>query len=547
MSGGGDLTVDWIFKARGPLDPERDRAITVERGELREIVRLATQTTISNYVAILSSRQTGKTTLLYHARADLVAAGFAVVFIDLSVLRNQDEAACYGFVSTQIHNALRSREGDEGPDERPVVKGAVDFLNFLRDSAERAPTPRIVVMLDEVGALPPEVSDSFFNAIRAVFNSAKGTEPVFRKYLFIFCGAVDLYLLTFGLNSPLNICEKIYLSDFSREDVHRLVSNFEHTGAKIRDGFADRIYEQARGHPYLTQRICVILERQSLPTLTAAHVDDAVEMMLQGDDNLSHIIRLLELDLDAKRLLREIIQQGRQIRFSRNNPIISQLEMIGTVRENTYCQVRNRIYEQVLEPYLRLTTEPVSERRGVMGAIRHWLRPTGMVELEPPSLEGTLPAIAGQELTLEEEMRCFKTGSPTCPKNPVLDPNQVFIGMPFRPEFADSYKYGIVPALEAVGLYPWRASDAISNIDIMCKVCEGIQSSRYTVINISDWNPNVLFELGLAYGLSKVTVIVKDKRSQVPTDLAGMEYIEYASSDELREKLIKFFRWKMSQ
>jgi len=57
----------------------------------------------------------------------------------------------------------------------------------------------------------------------------------------------------------------------------------------------------------------------------------------------------------------------------------------------------------------------------------------------------------------------------------------------------------------------------------------------------------VLFELGLAYGRSKVTVIVKDKRSEVPTDLAGMEYIEYASSDELREKLIKFFRWKMSQ
>jgi len=541
------LTTDWVFKARGPLDLERDRAITVEREELGEIVRLATQTTVSNYVAVLSSRQTGKTTLLYHARADLVGAGFAVVLIDLSVLRNQDEAACYGFVSTQIRNALRSR-GEKGwPDDRPTVKGPVDFLNFLRESAERASTPRIVVMLDEVGALLPEVSDSFFNTIRSVFNSAKGTEPIFRKYLFLFCGAVDLYYLTFGMNSPLNICEKVYLSDFSREGVHRLASNFERTGSKIGDDFADRIYEQARGHPYLTQRICVILERQSLPVLTRANVDDAVELMLQGDDNLSHIIRQLERELEAKRLLREIIQQGRQVRFSRNNPLISQLEMIGVIREGIYCQVRNPIYEQVLEPYLRLTTEPEPERRGVVGTIRHWFRPTALGESELPSLEGEPPEATSEEFTLEEEMRCFKTGSPVCPKNPVLDPNQVFIGMPFRPEFTDSYKYGIIPALEAVGLYPWRAEDAISNIDVMCKVCEGIQSSRYSIINISDWNPNVLFELGLAYGRSKVTVIVKDKRSEVPTDLAGMEYIEYASSDELREKLIKFFRWKMSQ
>ncbi|MBC7250303.1 MAG: AAA-like domain-containing protein [Anaerolineae bacterium] len=542
----GDVAVDWIFKARGPLDPERDKAITIEREEVREIVRLSQQTTVSNYIAVLSSRQTGKTTLLYHARADLVAAGFAVVLIDLSVLRNQDEAACYGFVSTQIHNALRSRGDCTLPEERPIIKGPVDFLHFLSDSATRTPTPRIVVMLDEVGALLPEVSDSFFNTIRAVFNSAKGTEPIFRKYMFIFCGAVDLYLLTFGMNSPLNICEKIYLSDFSREDVHQLVRNFERTGVKLSDGFADRVYEQARGHPYLTQRICVILERQALPVLTAAHVDDAVELMIQGDDNLSHIIRQLERDPEAKRLLRDIIQQGRQVRFSRNNPLISELEMIGVIREGPYCQIRNPIYEQMLEPYLRLTKEPEPERRGVMGTIRHWLRPPEEeLGILPPE-SAPRPAV-GEEITLEEEMRCFKTGSPVCPKNPVLDPNQVFIGMPFRPEFGDSYKYGIVPALEAVGLYPWRASDAISNIDIMCKVCEGIQSSRYAVINISDWNPNVLFELGLAYGLSKITVIVKDKRSEVPTDLAGMEYIEYASSDELREKLIKFFRWKMSQ
>lgn len=140
-------------------------------------------------------------------------------------------------------------------------------------------------------------------------------------------------------------------------------------------------------------------------------------------------------------------------------------------------------------------------------------------------------------------MRCFKTGAP-CPKDIEVNPQQAFIGIPFRPEFEDTYRYGVIPALKAVGLKPWKADERVSNIDIMCKVCEGIQSSKYAIINISDWNPNVLFELGLVYGLSRDAVIIKDRQSEVPTDLRGMEFIEYSNSDELREKLIKFFRGK---
>jgi len=114
--------------------------------------------------------------------------------------------------------------------------------------------------------------------------------------------------------------------------------------------------------------------------------------------------------------------------------------------------------------------------------------------------------------------------------------------MPFRPEFEDIYKYGIIPALKAAGLKAWKADESIKNIDVMCKICEGIQSSRYAIINISGWNPNVLFELGLAYGLGKETVLIKGHEEKVPADLRGMEYIEYRNSDELRKKLIKFFK-----
>lgn len=135
---------------------------------------------------------------------------------------------------------------------------------------------------------------------------------------------------------------------------------------------------------------------------------------------------------------------------------------------------------------------------------------------------------------------CFKTGT-LCSKEIEVNKSKVFIGMPFRKKLADIYTHGIVPSLQEFDLEPWRADQEPSNIDIMCKVCEHLQESKYVIINITDWNPNVLFELGLAYGLGKIVVIIKDKESGIPVDLKGMEYIEYETSEDLRRNLEKFF------
>jgi hypothetical protein len=118
---------------------------------------------------------------------------------------------------------------------------------------------------------------------------------------------------------------------------------------------------------------------------------------------------------------------------------------------------------------------------------------------------------------------CFKIGA-VCSKEIMVNPNRVFIGMPIRKKFAHIYTHGIVPTLEKIKLEPWKADEEPNNIDIMCKICEHLQESQYAIINITDWNPNVLFELGLAYGLGKTVIIIKYKESGVPVDLKGMEY-----------------------
>ncbi|NIN70242.1 MAG: hypothetical protein GTO63_37300, partial [Anaerolineae bacterium] len=112
-----------------------------------------------------------------------------------------------------------------------------------------------------------------------------------------------------------------------------------------------------------------------------------------------------------------------------------------------------------------------------------WLEMAPWEESSKVSDEATLVAYSGQR-TFPSMPYCFKVGVAGCPKQVQLDPQQVFVGMPFRDEFEDAYVYGIRSPLEGLGFKVWRADEEPKNIDLMCKICEGLQSSRYAVLNI---------------------------------------------------------------
>jgi nucleoside 2-deoxyribosyltransferase len=109
--------------------------------------------------------------------------------------------------------------------------------------------------------------------------------------------------------------------------------------------------------------------------------------------------------------------------------------------------------------------------------------------------------------------------------------------MSFSDEYKDSYEYGVKLVLEQKGFLPYKADTEINNRDIMCKICEQIQSCGFVIVNISGLNPNVMLELGLAYGLEKRVIVIKDKKTTSVSDLGSIEYIEYAHAGELQQKL----------
>ncbi len=85
------------------------------------------------------------------------------------------------------------------------------------------------------------------------------------------------------------------------------------------------------------------------------------------------------------------------------------------------------------------------------------------------------------------------------------------------------------------------ADEKITNMHIMQKIISYIRSSDFSLFDISGWNPNVTLELGFAMAHSDSWYIClnpeKTEIKEVPSDLRGLDRIEYASYDELGRKL----------
>lgn len=145
-----------------------------------------------------------------------------------------------------------------------------------------------------------------------------------------------------------------------------------------------------------------------------------------------------------------------------------------------------------------------------------------------------------------QKFRCFKTGG-DCIRDITVKPNQVFVAMPYssdKLDMSDVYELGIKGALQELRYDPLRADEVFLGRDLMCNICQHIQESPVSVVDISDWNPNVLLELGMIYGWGRTAILLKCKKSDidVPVDLRGMLYLEYDSVRSLRAKLITCLR-----
>jgi hypothetical protein len=117
-------------------------------------------------------------------------------------------------------------------------------------------------------------------------------------------------------------------------------------------------------------------------------------------------------------------------------------------------------------------------------------------------------------------------------------PNQRLVSMmmPFPGNFTQVYQT-VRASLEGEGYECRRADDFWLHAHIMQDIIELICTSKVVICDLSEKNPNVFYEAGIAHTLGKEVILVTQHMDDVPFDLRSLRCITYLNNAEGRDKL----------
>ncbi|PIF29746.1 hypothetical protein CLU81_0130 [Flavobacterium sp. 9] len=122
-----------------------------------------------------------------------------------------------------------------------------------------------------------------------------------------------------------------------------------------------------------------------------------------------------------------------------------------------------------------------------------------------------------------------------------------FIMMPFDPKF-DDVNNTITNTLQSTNLnFVCKRADDIIEPHIVETILKGILRAEYIIADLTDRNPNVFYELGIAHCIKDIdkVIILSQNMETIPFDLRQFRCITYKQTEEgliqLRDDLIKTF------
>ncbi|MBA5246406.1 hypothetical protein H1R16_11065 [Marnyiella aurantia] len=117
---------------------------------------------------------------------------------------------------------------------------------------------------------------------------------------------------------------------------------------------------------------------------------------------------------------------------------------------------------------------------------------------------------------------------------------KVFMVMPFSNKVAkDAYDYSVKKICDKHNLEIRRADDIFSTKPIYDDIVKEIKDASIIIVDISDNNPNVYYELGMAHTLkqNQTIIITQGEYNKTPFDIAHFRIIKYENSIEGKESL----------
>ena len=125
--------------------------------------------------------------------------------------------------------------------------------------------------------------------------------------------------------------------------------------------------------------------------------------------------------------------------------------------------------------------------------------------------------------------------------------NTCFVISPFGEPYDTYFTMIVKPALEECGMYAVRGDSLYRPTTIVDDIWQGLRDATLLVAELTDRNPNVFYELGLAHAISKPVVLISKTIDDVPFDLRAIRVLLYDKDQpdwgqRLRADLIRAIR-----
>ena len=123
----------------------------------------------------------------------------------------------------------------------------------------------------------------------------------------------------------------------------------------------------------------------------------------------------------------------------------------------------------------------------------------------------------------------------------------VFVLMPFSEEWSDDVLMLIRAVGEEHNLDVVRADDIFGPRNIVNDIWQSINKAGLIVADITRYNANVFYELGIAHTLGKDVMLIRNKNGEKsPFDISQLRYIEYEltpiKAEEFKRNISKVFK-----
>lgn len=341
------------------------------------------------YFVISRGRQYGKTTTL-RALARYLRKDYLVISMDFQMLstssfasEGQFVAAFSGYFVNCIKNsgeipACEISALEELAEERKYDMG--EMFARISGFCSRSPRP-VVMMIDEVdGASDNQVFLDFLSMLRGYYLERKD-RPTFQSV--ILAGVYDIKNLKQKIrpdeehkyNSPWNIAAKFAVDmSFSAEEIGSMLREYEKDRLMRMDvdEVSGCIYEYTSGYPFLVSYICKCLDEE-LPgcegferaedAWTPKGVAEAVKILLKDNTPLfDSMIKQLDIYKDLRKMIEEMLYQGKRVPFSPHVESINLGMMFGFLgEEKGQVKIANRVFEMGLLNMF-ITEESVGSR-----------------------------------------------------------------------------------------------------------------------------------------------------------------------------------------